>query len=127
MLFDSSTLAASAVPYVFVVLGVVASFFLFASVKRDLEDQNRKQRQSIEQIMARLDEAARHWDVVGHQVIYLPTVRSSFNIHRRAQAMRLLRRGEDVSHVAAALNVPRKEVELLIRVQKLPIPRKRKG
>jgi hypothetical protein len=54
-------------------------------------------------------------------VIYLPAVRSSFNVHRRAQAMRLLRRGEDVSHIAAVLNVPRKEVELLVRVQRMHV------
>jgi hypothetical protein len=29
----------------------------------------------------------------------------------------MLRRGEDVAHVAAALGVPRREVELMIRVQ----------
>ena len=33
--------------------------------------------------------------------------------------MRMLRRGEDVAHVAAALGVPRREVELLIRVQSM--------
>jgi hypothetical protein len=31
--------------------------------------------------------------------------------------MRMLRRGQDLAHIAAALGVPRKEVELLIRVQ----------
>jgi hypothetical protein len=37
--------------------------------------------------------------------------------------LRLLRRGEDVAHVAAALCVPRREVELLIHVQELSAKR----
>jgi hypothetical protein len=33
--------------------------------------------------------------------------------------MRMVRRNEDTSHIAAALGVTRKEIELLIRVQKM--------
>jgi hypothetical protein len=33
--------------------------------------------------------------------------------------MRMLRRGEDVSFITAALGVPRQEIELLIRVQSI--------
>jgi hypothetical protein len=38
------------------------------------------------------------------------------NQTRRVHALRLLRRGEDVAHIAAVLEVPRSEVELLVRV-----------
>jgi hypothetical protein len=38
---------------------------------------------------------------------------------KRVHATRMMRRGEDISHIAAALGVPRREVELLIRVQEL--------
>jgi hypothetical protein len=41
------------------------------------------------------------------------------NLSKRVQAMRMLRRNEDVSHISAALGVTRREVELLIRVQKM--------
>ena len=37
--------------------------------------------------------------------------------------MRLLRRGEDVGHIAAALGVLRAEVELLVRVQQMSTKR----
>jgi len=49
--------------------------------------------------------------------------RSGMNLNKRIQAGRLLRRGEDVSHVAAALGVQRREIELLMRVQKLSAQR----
>ncbi|MEQ1945901.1 MAG: hypothetical protein ABL995_01850 [Bryobacteraceae bacterium] len=125
MLFDSSSLIVAAAPYVFIALALIASFILFASLKRDLQEQSYKQRHAIDQILTRLRDAEQT-ETISQAVIYLPAVRSSFNIHRRAQALRLLRRGENVAHIAAALNVPRKEVELLIRVQKMPARRDRR-
>ncbi|MEQ1886169.1 MAG: hypothetical protein ABL967_13980 [Bryobacteraceae bacterium] len=125
MLFDPTNWVVAAAPYLFIALGLIASFVLFASLKRDMQEQSYKQRHSIDQILTRLREAE-NGETFTQSVIYLPAVRSSFNIHRRAQAMRLLRRGENVAHIAAALNVPRKEVELLIRVQRLPGRRDRK-
>jgi hypothetical protein len=46
-------------------------------------------------------------------------LRAGLNLNKRVHAMRMLRRGEDISHIAAALGVPRKEVELLIRVHSI--------
>ncbi len=55
---------------------------------------------------------------------FVPAVpRSGFHLNRRSQALRLLRRGEDIAHVAAALGVPHREVELLVRVQQLSASR----
>jgi hypothetical protein len=47
--------------------------------------------------------------------------RSGMNVSRRVQALRLLRRGEDLGHIASALGVPRCEVELLVRVHRLAL------
>jgi hypothetical protein len=53
-------------------------------------------------------------------VTFVPApLRAGLNLNKRVHALRMLRRGEEVSHVAAALGVPRGEVELLIRVQSL--------
>ena len=49
----------------------------------------------------------------------LPAVRSGINLNWRVQALRLLRRGQDVAHVSTALGVSRREIELLIRVHQL--------
>jgi hypothetical protein len=46
-------------------------------------------------------------------------LRAGLNLNKRVHAMRMLRRGEDVGHIAAALGVPRREVELMIRVQSI--------
>jgi hypothetical protein len=41
------------------------------------------------------------------------------NLTRRAQALRMQRRGEPAPTIAAALRIPRNEVDLLLKVQKL--------
>jgi len=127
MLLDPSTgWALAAAPFIFVALGLIATLLLFSSVKRDVLNQNRKQRRVLEKIAARLEEASAKTEILDQPVVIAPAVRSGFNINRRIQAMRLLRRGEDVAHIAAALNVPRREVELLIRVQQMPAVREAK-
>jgi hypothetical protein len=41
------------------------------------------------------------------------------NIGRRAQALRLHRRGETASQIATALNTPQQEIELLLKVHQI--------
>jgi hypothetical protein len=43
----------------------------------------------------------------------------AMNINRRVQVLHMHHRGESVETIAAALNTPRNEVELLLRVQKM--------
>jgi len=42
------------------------------------------------------------------------------NLTRRAQALRMQHRGEPAATIAAALRVPRNEIDLLLKIQKLP-------
>jgi hypothetical protein len=44
---------------------------------------------------------------------------SGINLTRRAQVLRLRRRGESVPTIAGALSLPQNEVELLLKVQRL--------
>ena len=46
-------------------------------------------------------------------------LRSSLNLTRRAQALRMRRRGESVESIAAALSTPRNEIELLLKVYEM--------
>jgi hypothetical protein len=102
-------------PHVFIALGLCGSLWLFLTLKTELQNSLRKQRRRTEEIAARLNEA---WQLPAPQVINTPAVpRSGLNINRRVQAIRMMRRGDDVSHVAAVLGVTRQEVELLVRVQ----------
>lgn len=41
------------------------------------------------------------------------------NLTRRAQALRMQRRGESSATIAAALRLPRNEIDLLMKIQKL--------
>jgi hypothetical protein len=47
--------------------------------------------------------------------------RSSFNLSKRSQALRMHRRGEAPEQIAASLDLPRQEVELLLKVHRIVI------
>lgn len=105
-------------------LGLIAALALFLSLKGEVRRQSRTDRARLDELATRVAEAERPAAASGPPVPEPPVneaipLRSGMNLSKRVQAVRLLRRGEDVSHVAAALSVTRREVELLIRVQKL--------
>src|SRR5262249_36821352 len=87
---------------------------------------SRASQKRIEAIVARLEEAQQPAPQVVEtapvEQVFVP-VRSGMNLNIRTQALRLLRRGEDVSHVAAALAVAGSEIEVLIRGQEFSIVR----
>jgi len=45
--------------------------------------------------------------------------RSGLNLGKRSQAIRLFRRGDKPGQIAAALNLPQREVELLVKVHRI--------
>jgi hypothetical protein len=47
----------------------------------------------------------------------LPGTGASINLSKRSQALRMLRRGESAERVTAVLGIPRREIELLLKVQ----------
>lgn len=94
-------------PYLLIAAGLLSTLALFVTVKHEIWGLAR--RQKTERPAA--GEPAE---------VFVPApLRAGLNLSKRVHALRMLRRGEDVSHVAAALGVPRKEVELLIRVQSI--------
>ena len=102
--------------YILLTTGLAASLALFLSLKREMRASAASHRQRLEEISGRLHEADAH----PAEPAYFPVpLRPGLNINKRVQAMRMARRKEDVSHIAAVLGVSRKEVELLIRVQKM--------
>jgi predicted component of type VI protein secretion system len=95
--------------------GLAACLTLFWSVKREVHAYARKNRNRMDELSRTL-----HAPASEPEPIYvLAPPRSSLNISKRVQAMRMVRRNENVSHIAAALGVTRREVELLIRVQQI--------
>lgn len=128
-----STLIPFVIQNALLMAGLVVSFSLFLGVKKEMHRQARRYKQALREMEERLPKpraaAFPEADLRAHteSVAILPPgnapARSGFNLQRRGQALRLLRRGEDIAHVSAALGVPRGEVELLIRVQQLAATR----
>jgi hypothetical protein len=105
--------------------GLAAALALFLSVKQEVHVQARKTRARMDTLLQQLQEPQRQSSEneapPREETAALPRAPfcSGMNLNKRVQAERLLRRGEDVNHVAAALGLPRREIELLIRVQKI--------
>jgi hypothetical protein len=111
-------------PYALIAAGLLSSLALFLTLKREIRRLVFRQKTRIEDMMAQLEESARSPETVASvmevPVTFVPApLHAGLNLNKRVHAMRMLRRGEDIAHVAAALGVPRREVELLIRVQSI--------
>jgi hypothetical protein len=48
-----------------------------------------------------------------------PSPRASLNLNKRTQVLRMYRRGERSENIAASLSLPRREVELLLKIHAL--------
>lgn len=112
--------------YMLLAAGMLASLFLFFSLKYEIRAVERRDQRAFEEIRDRLLAADRGQHLLPPAVVaepavhgIVPALRSAFNMNRRVQAMRLMRKGEDAAHIAAALGVPQKEVDLLVRVQQM--------
>ena len=102
------------VPYAAVALGLAVTLVLFLSVKMEVQRYALRERRRVDEMLERLKGA----ETSPPETVFVPVpLQPGFNINRRVHAGRLLRKGEDIGHVAAALGVPRAEVELLARVQ----------
>lgn len=112
----------SLLPFAFLAVGLAGALTLFVSTKRELYRQSHSHQVSLDQVLVRLQEAE-HPAPAPAAPLPFAALRPGLNIQKRVQALRLLRRGEDIAHIAAALGVPRREVELLIRVNELSLKR----
>ena len=110
-------------PYILIAAGLLSTLALFATLKREILRYANRDKRRLENMMARLLEAERVPEPVAIAEPALAVVpaplHGGLNLSKRVHAMRMLRRGEDVAHIAAALGVPRREVELMIRVQSI--------
>lgn len=105
----------SLIPYILLSCGLMASLALFMSLKRDLRRAAIRDRKKMDAIERQIAETPVPQEA---EMVYIPAApRPGMNMSKRVHAMRMVRRKEDVSSIAAALGVPRREVELLVRVQ----------
>lgn len=136
----------SLAPYLLMTLALVGLLWAYFILKRELASLAKRNRR-VEAMLLRLREGsatfalgasapgpaeptrspasdgspARCVDEAQSAMLSPAAPRPGMNLNRRVQALRLLRRGEDLGHIASALGVPRCEVELLVRVHRLAI------
>jgi len=117
----------SAVPLLLLAAGAVAAAMLFLSLRRETGELRRRMttlesaaNDAFAHYQSRLEELGERLRLAGERPAAAPgPLRSGLNLNNRAQALRMLRRGMGAETVAASLNLPRPEIELLIRVQEL--------
>jgi hypothetical protein len=108
-------------PYLLIAAGLFSTLALFLALKKEIRTQAQRQQGRVEAMAARLQDAEcaiPRAELETFAIVPAP-LRAGLNLNKRVHAMRMLRRGEDVAHIAAALGVPRREVELMIRVQSI--------
>ncbi len=112
--------------YAVIAAGLVLCVVLFLSLKRDLlssELRGQKRVSALEADLAAkmemLDERWKELSQISGLLVAPAAPRSGLNLNKRSQALRLSRRGETPREIATALALPRNEVELLIKVQKI--------
>lgn len=109
-------------PYLLIAAGLLSTLALFMTLKREIRRQAQRQKKRIEEMAVQLNEVNRSPEPAAEEPAnaFVPApLRAGLNLNKRVHAMRMLRRGEDISFITAALGVPRKEIELLIRVQSI--------
>jgi hypothetical protein len=106
-------------PYFLIAAGLFSTLALFLALKREIRRHAQRSKLRIEGMLVRLNEAETAREPAPATMFVPAPPRAGLNLNKRVHAMRMLRRGEDVGHIAAALGVPRREVELMIRVQSI--------
>jgi hypothetical protein len=109
--------------------GLAACLWLFVSLKwelwaaaRRLKTQHAEAEALLAQVRGELrDLGNRIGEVEGHAgLLVAPApVLSGLNLSKRSQAIRMSRRGDAPSQIAAALQLPLREVELLLKVHRI--------
>ncbi len=110
-------------------MGLLAGLFLFLSLKRepsraaasdrDWKDEIERIREGYENRLELLERRLRATEDRSTALVPPAPLRSGFNLNKRTQVLRLSRQGEKPASIAAALQLPRAEVELLLRVEEL--------
>jgi hypothetical protein len=109
-------------PYALLAASFIVSMLVFLSLKREIHRlRSRLARQDftlrLDAMNTRLREAEER---AGTPAPPAPA-RRSVNLSKRSQVIRLSRRGEPAETIAATLGLPRREVELLLKVHRVAV------
>jgi hypothetical protein len=119
-------------PFALLSAGIAVCAWLFLTLKKEIFRLSKQLEQStaaIEDLKKRTQEIDARLDPIRIRledaeertgVLVAPEPpKSGLNLHKRSQVLKMARIGEPPQNIAAALNLPRKEVELIIKVQKI--------
>jgi hypothetical protein len=115
--------------YGLLAVGLVLCLYLFISVKKEnalLRQRLEKQRQDSQdafvefsRALSNLENSLQEHERNEEQIVPVRvSPAASINLTKRSQALRMYRRGETAEQICSALQMPRNEVELLLKVQK---------
>jgi hypothetical protein len=113
-------------PYALTAAGCILGLFFLLSFEKEMHrfksqagrrktgDQAaaRDLNAQLQQLNQRLQDAEERAGILVAQ----PSPKTSLNLNRRTQILRMSRRGERIENIAASLSVPRREVELLLKI-----------
>jgi hypothetical protein len=106
-------------------VGLVASLCLWISAKAELRALRRKFAKELEalqntdlSLIAGLAEV-RAANQTAAEAAFLPRTSQTINLTKRAQILRMHHRGESVHSIAAALQLPQGEVELVLKLERI--------
>jgi hypothetical protein len=104
--------------YSLLALGLGLCLCLFVTLKREIQTGRRKQavlEAALNCVNTKLAETEERTTLL----VAPPPPRAGLNLGTRSQALRMARRGDTPQQIAAALSIPEREVELLLKVQRI--------
>ena len=112
--------------YVFLAAGLSLCTYLFVSLKQELQRLNKRQQEAqqalaevVEKLRSELAAVQGAMAELDERTAALPQFhppKPSMNTSRRSQVLRMHRRGDRPEQIAAALNLPQNEVDLLLKL-----------
>jgi hypothetical protein len=114
------------IPCIALMITIGVCTHLFVTLKRDLRVVETRALRGKEDLRTGLAELAdeleslrRGLEIIERKSDATATMARTIGLGARTHALRMIRHGESPEHVAAALGLPRSEVELLVKVQRL--------
>ena len=114
-------------PYAVLAAGLLAAVFLFVTLSTEIRTVRMRLRHEVvrgevwaRDFKSRLEEMTMRMQEAEYRAgLLAPSapLPSGLNLDKRTQAIRMSRRGDRADRIAAALNLPSREVQLLLKVR----------
>jgi hypothetical protein len=110
-------------PYALLAAGCIFGLFFLLSFEKDVKSrlarrqaEDRTSTRDLKIQLQQLHERLRDAEERAGIPFAPPSPKASLNLTKRTQVLRMSRRGERVENIAASLSLPRREVELLLKI-----------